>query len=262
MTYVVWCAAAAVSAVLALPLSADAIAAQSQDHQYSTLDIETGSRVYASQCALCHGPNGDEVDDVDLRSGRFRRQLSDDDIRQLIATGIPGTGMPGVDLQAGEVDGLVAFIRAGFDPSGVAVRIGDVARGRELFEGRGDCERCHRVHGRGPRVAPDLSDIGAVRTPVALQRSLLQPTSGMRPINRPVRAVTRDGQTIRGRRLNEDTYTVQMIDEDERLVSLDKAELVEFELGTTSPMPSIEATFTAAEVSDLVAYLLSLRGLP
>ena len=52
----------------------------------------------------------------------------------------------------------------------------------------------------------------------------------MLPINRPVRIVTRDGKTIRGRRLNEDTYTVQMIDDQERLVSLVKADLREFEV--------------------------------
>ena len=42
----------------------------------------------------------------------------------------------------------------------------------------------------------------------------------MLPINRPVRIVTRDGKTIRGRRLNEDTFTVQIIDEQERLLSI------------------------------------------
>jgi hypothetical protein len=83
----------------------------------------------------------------------------------------------------------------------------------------------------------------------------------MLPINRPVRAVTRDGKTIRGRRLNEDTFTVQLIDEQERLVSLVKAELREYELATASPMPSVAKTLTADEQADLVAYLLSLKGL-
>jgi hypothetical protein len=110
-------------------------------------------------------------------------------------------------------------------------------------------------------VAPDLSDIGAIRTPSALQRSLLDPTSAMLPINRPVRAVTRDGRTIRGRRLNEDTYSVQLIDEQERLVSLVKAELREYELAKTSPMRSMAGILTADEQADLVAYLLSLKGL-
>ena len=62
-------------------------------------------------------------------------------------------------------------------------------------------------------MAPDLSDIGAIRTLAALQRTLLDPTESLLPINRPVRIVTKDGRTIRGRRLNEDTYTVQLIDD-------------------------------------------------
>jgi hypothetical protein len=110
-------------------------------------------------------------------------------------------------------------------------------------------------------VAPDLSDIGAIRTAAALQRSLLDPTRAMLPINRPMRAVTNDGRTIRGRRLNEDTYTVQLIDDQERLVSLVKADLREYELAAASPMPSVAHTFTADEQADLLAYLLSLKGL-
>jgi len=72
--------------------------------------------------------------------------------------------------------------------------------------------------------------------------------------------VTRDGRTIRGRRLNEDTYTVQLIDDQERLVSLVKADLREYELAKSSPMPSVAGKMTADEQADLVAYLLSLKG--
>jgi putative heme-binding domain-containing protein len=236
----------------------------SQDHQYSTTDIQTGSRLYSGQCQLCHGPNGDNVAGINLRLGQFRRPMSDDDIRQAITTGNPGAGMPPFKFQPAELDGLVAFIRAGFEVGGTAVRValGDARRGQALFEGKGACATCHRVNGKGPRVAPDLSDIGAQRSPSALQRSLLEPTKAMLPINRPVRIVTRDGRTIRGRRLNEDTFTVQMIDEQERLLSLSKADLREFELGTTSPMPSATTTLTSAEVADVVAYLLTLTGQP
>jgi putative heme-binding domain-containing protein len=115
------------------------------------------------------------------------------------------------------------------------------------------------VNGQGPRAAPELSDIGALRTPAALQRKLLDPTSAMMPINRPVTALTRDGRTIRGRRLNEDTYTVQMIDSQERLISLVKQELIRFEIGRTSMMP--EPPLTQDELADVVAYLLTLKGL-
>ena len=243
-------------AVLAL-----AVQVSSQDHrgQYSAIDIEAGSRLYAGQCALCHGPNGDLVAAVDLRRGRFRRAASDEDLGRIIRTGIPDAGMPGFALQPSEVDGLIAFIRAGFDVS-ATVKLGHPQRGQALFDGRGGCATCHRVNGKGPRAAPDLSDIGAIRSPAALQRSLLDPTSAMLPINRPVRAVTRDGRTFRGRRLNEDTYSVQLIDEQERLVSLVKADLREYEVGTSSPMPSFATTFNGDELADLVAYLLSLKG--
>jgi len=254
-----------VFALVLLASDGERLAAQAtaQDHpgQYSAMDIETGSRLYAGQCVLCHGPNGDVVAGVDLRRGQFRRAVSDEDLARVIATGLPEAGMPGFKLQPSELDGLVAFIRAGFDVSGTAVKVGHVGRGQEIFEGKGGCAACHRVNGKGPRVAPDLSDIGAIRTPSALQRSLLDPTSAMLPINRPVRAVTRDGRTIRGRRLNEDTYSVQLIDEQERLVSLVKAELREYELAKTSPMRSMAGILTADEQADLVAYLLSLKGL-
>jgi putative heme-binding domain-containing protein len=169
--------------------------------------------------------------------------------------------MPGFTLQPAEVSGLIAFIRAGFDITGAAVKVGHVGRGQALFEGKGACGTCHRVNGKGPRVAPELTDIGAIRTPAALQRSLLDPTSAMLPINRPVRAVTRDGRTVRGRRLNEDTYTIQLIDEQERLVSLVKADLREYEVATKSPMPSYAKTFSGDEIADLIAYCCRSRGL-
>jgi cytochrome c oxidase cbb3-type subunit 3 len=231
------------------------------DHTYAAEAIEAGSRIYVTDCALCHGPNGDGVDGVDLRLGHFRGARSDDDLRRIIAEGVGGSRMPAFDLRAAELDGVVAFIRAGFDPEGVAVRVGDATRGRAIFEGEGDCTRCHRVNGRGGRrVAPDLSDIGLVRTPAQLQRTIVDPTSGLLPMNRPVRVVTRDGETIRGRRLNEDTYTIQMVDGQERLRSFVKAEVAEVEVGETASMPTPE--LTPEEVADLIGYLLTLTGLP
>jgi putative heme-binding domain-containing protein len=240
-------------------LSAQATA---QDHpgQYSSVDIENGARLYANQCSLCHGPNGEQVQGVDLRRGQFRRPMSDDDLARTIVTGVPNTGMPPFALQRTEIDGLVAFIRAGFDVSGTAVKVGDVARGRTLFEGKAACITCHRVGNAGSRTAPDLSDIGAIRPAAVLQRKLADPTATMLPINRPVRIVTRDGRTIHGRRLNEDTFTVQVLDAEGGLVSLVKADLREYELAKTSPMPSVSGKLSADEVADLIAYLLSLKG--
>jgi len=236
------------------------LSAQLADHQYTSESIETGSRLYVSECALCHGPHGDRVDGVDLRRGRFRGARSDDDLKRIITEGVDNSRMPAFEFSAAELDGLVAYIRAGFDPSGVAVRIGDADRGESVFRGPGDCASCHRVNGVGPRAAPDLTDIGAIRTPTALQRSLLDPYTALIPINRPVRIVTDRGEIVSGRRLNEDTYSVQIIDSDGQLRSFVKDELADYEvLRTPTHQPT---NLSGDQVADLIGYLLSLRGLP
>jgi len=256
-TLALWGLTTALLAAGPAAASAQAIA----DHTYTAEAIQEGSRVYVTECALCHGPNGDGVDGVDLRLGRFRSARSDEDLRSIITSGVGGSRMPAFDLQAAELDGVVAYIRAGFDPDGVAVRVGDAARGQTIFQGAGRCTNCHRVNGQGGRrFAPDLSDVGLVRTPAALQRTILDPTSALLPINRPVRIVTQNGDTIRGRRLNEDTHTVQIVDSQERLRSFVKADLAGYEVRTTASMPT--ATLSPEQVADLIGYLLTLRGLP
>jgi len=234
-----------------------------QDHpgQYDRSDIEAGSRLYATQCVACHGPNGDMITGIDLRRGLFKTAVSDEDLARVLKTGRPDSGMPAFALlQPQETTGIIAFIRAGFDAS-ASVKLGDASRGQALFSGKGACASCHRVNGRGPRLASDLSEIGAIRTPASLQRTLLDPGRYLIPANRSVVAVTRDGKTIRGRRLNEDTYTIQLIDDQERLVSLAKSDLRSLQLIPTSAMPSYDKTLSADEISDLIAYLLTLKGL-
>jgi putative heme-binding domain-containing protein len=228
--------------------------------EYASADIQYGSTIYVSQCNNCHGPNGDQVSGVDLRSGKFRNASSDFDLQRIVANGIPGTSMPGRQLDTAQMTGLIAFIRNMRDFNTAAVKLGDPARGRVLFEGKGGCATCHRVNGKGSHVAPDLTDIGSSRAASALQQALLDPVSMMMPINRPIHIVTKDGKEINGRRLNEDTYTVQLIDDRERLLSLSKSDFREYTIMTTSPMPSYKSKFDDQELSDLVAYLVSLKG--
>ena len=229
------------------------------DHQYTTEAIEAGYRVYTQQCALCHGPQGALIDGVDLRRGQFPTVRSDADLRNLISSGAGEGRMPAFELRDDEMNGVIAYIRAGFDADGIAVKIGDPGRGQILFQGKGECASCHRVNGVGPRTAPDLSFIGAIRTPASLQRNLLDPATALLPINKSVRLVTRNEETIVGRRLNEDTYTVQVIDSQERLRSLKKSDLVSYEI---SDAPSKQpTTLSSDEVADVIGYLLTLRGL-
>ena len=236
-------------------------AAQDHSGQYPPADIAAGSRVYQASCAACHGATGTGVGGIDLRRGRLPRASTDEALAALVATGIPGTGMPPFRFTADEMRGLIAFVRAGLgaDANAPPVRLGNPARGSTIFEGQGRCLSCHRVGTAGSWSGPDLTDIGASRTPAAIMRSLVDPTGGMRPINRPVRAVTRDGAIITGRRLNEDTYTVQLVTNEGKLVSLVKGELKDWSIGLTSPMPSYKDSLNADDLADLVAYLVSLK---
>jgi putative heme-binding domain-containing protein len=240
----------------ATPASAQLLTA---DHpgQYTQEDIARGGLLYTAQCVHCHGRDGDQISGVDLRRGVYRRSQSDEDLAQIITRGAPG-GMPAFKLDPAELTGIIAYIRAGFDTS-ASIRVGDATRGRAVFQGKGECSTCHRVAGQGPRSAPDLSDIGIIRAPAVLERSVRDPSSALLPINRPVRIVMRDGRTILGRRLNEDTHTVQLIDEHERLVSIVKKDVRSLDVARESAMPAYAGTLTDNEIADVVAYLLTLR---
>jgi len=228
--------------------------------EYSASLVESGARLYTAQCVTCHATTGDGVGGIDLRRGTFRRVSSDVDLRRVIVEGVPGTAMRRFNFTPAEQQALVAYIRAGLDVNARSVKVGDATRGRLVFETKGGCARCHRTSGTGPKQAPDLTDIGSLRSPAMLQSAILDPTPVMLPINRPIRAVTKDGNVITGRRLNEDTFTVQIIDERERLLSLVKSDLKEFQVLKTSSMPAYRETLTADEIADLVAYLLTLKG--
>jgi len=244
----------------ALALHAPAARAQGQDRapEYFRADIAYGAQIFATQCSSCHGENGDLIPGVNFRAGQFKRVVTDNDLRATITNGVPGTAMQPFPFGPGEMTAIVSYLR---NFSARTTALGNASRGKALFEGAGNCAMCHAVNGRGPRVAPDLGEIGSLRTPDFIHRTLLDPAGTMLPANRPVRAVTKDGKVISGRRLNEDTYTVQLIDDQERLVSLSKSDLREFSVLKTTSMPSYKDKLNPQELADLEAYLLSLKGL-
>jgi putative heme-binding domain-containing protein len=229
--------------------------------EYSQSDILKGSHIYTTQCAVCHGLAGHAIATVDLRQGRFRTAVSDDDLKRVIRTGVPASGMPPMQMEEGALTAVVAFIRAGLDTTGSAltVKVGDAARGRAIAHGKAQCLKCHRINDAGGRSGPDLSEVASARSPASLHLSLIEPSKAMLPMNRPIRVVMRDGKVITGRRLNEDTYSVQMADEEGRLLSVLKSDLREFRVFTTSPMPSYKGLLTEEEIADVFAYLLSLK---
>lgn len=138
---------------------------------------------------------------------------------------------------------------------------GDPANGKLIFEGKGTCTGCHRIKGNGSHFGPDLSEAGA-RSPEQLQTSILDPDAEIAPANRICRVVSKNGAATIGRLLNEDTFSLQLIDKTERLLSFQKADLREFTFETRSPMPSFKDKLSAQELADVVAYLGTFKPPP
>ena len=69
-----------------------------------------------------------------------------------------------------------------------------------------------------------------------------------------VRLVTKEGTRITGVRLNEDTFTIQVLDLSGRIHSFFKEDLKELQRDAgKSPMPGFRSMLTTSEVDDLVA---------
>jgi cytochrome c oxidase cbb3-type subunit 3 len=230
-------------------------------HTFSQGDIEEGGKLFRANCVLCHGPEGDLVPGVDLAHGRFRRASTDEGLIRIIQNGVPGTAMPPNNIQDYQAQIIVAYLRSLATAGHAVSGNGDPARGKALFEGKGDCTRCHRVGPNGSRVGPDLSEIGALRRAAELEQSLKDPNAEVLPQNRYYRVVTQSGETISGRLLNADTFTLQILDSNEHLRSLARSSLRESGFVESSPMPSYQDKLSSQELADLVAYLSSLKGL-
>jgi putative heme-binding domain-containing protein len=229
-------------------------------HSYTAEDVEDGARVYQANCFICHGPEGDQVPGVNFSRGQFLSVKSDEDLQRVILNGIPGTPMPAATFPQFMGFPVMAYVRSMSAPGQSTLPPGDAARGKLVFEGKGDCLSCHRVGVRGSRLGPDLTDIGGLRRGVQLEKALLDAAKAPSPEYRSVRVVTKDGKEYKGRLLNLDTFTVQMLDSGERLRSFSKMELREVSVITNSGMPSYKDKLNTQELADVVSYMASLKG--
>jgi putative heme-binding domain-containing protein len=227
---------------------------------YSPADIQSGKQLYRVNCTNCHGPNGDFVAGVDLGHGSFHRASTDNELVAIMVQGIQGTPMPPANLSDQQAHQIVAYLRSLAVSETPGANKANLARGKALFESKG-CLNCHRVKEHGSRVGPDLTNVGARRKPADIERSIIDPNAEILPENRYVQVETRDGAKITGRILNEDTFSLQLIDSNEKLVSLQKADLRQFEFLKDSAMPSYRDKLSGDELADLVGYLVSLKGL-
>lgn len=194
-------------------------------------------------------------------------------LQQIIQRGIPATEMQPPRLQPGELPLVAAFVKSlgQLPPEPVP---GNASHGAELFKTKGACMTCHMIRGEGAVIGPDLSDVGRARGVAYMRRALTDPNADVpkafqayrNDISLPqnflfVRAVTKNGETIGGVRVNEDTFSIQLRDLTGKVRSFFKSELSELhkEWGQ-SPMPNYSAVFAPGELDDVVAFLVSQRG--
>jgi putative heme-binding domain-containing protein len=224
-------------------------------------DLKNGQQLFMGQCARCHGPKGQGGRGAVLARPKLPHAPDDEALFIVIRDGIKGTEMPaGYAVDTRETWQLAAYVRSlgHMDQETVP---GDPKRGQELYGSKGHCSQCHITGGQGGSLGPELTDIGSRRSVAHLRAALLDPESTLPDGFLQVRLVPKDGRRITGVRLNEDTFTIQIIDLNGGLHSFFKADLKEFQRDTgKSPMPSFGKTLSAPEVDDLVAYLYSLRG--
>ena len=137
---------------------------------------------------------------------------------------------------------------------------GDAVSGKTIFEGKGACQSCHAIAGRGGSLGPDLGRIGVTRSPDSLRLALLNPDAEIESAYLTVVVITKSGQTVRGIALNEDDLSIQVRDSDRNPRSFLKDELTSVRREQRSLMPSYAARLTVTEIGDLVRYLRTLRG--
>ena len=226
--------------------------------------IAAGRGIYNQSCTVCHGVDGGVGDRGPALAGGFRPQRrTDAEIHDAIVKGIPGTQMPAMGLSSDDAWRITAFIRslraraADFPPEG------DVAHGEQIFWGKGDCGRCHRIGNRGGLLGPSLSNLGAQMRLSEIRNALTvakpHPPRGFQPVT--VR--TKDGRTIRGVLKNQHNFSLQILGEDDKLYQLIPEEIAAIERPDVSIMPTdADKHLTPDELQNLLAFLSRLRSEP
>jgi putative heme-binding domain-containing protein len=182
-----------------------------------------------------------------------------------------GTSGQGVGMTDEEIWQVITYIRSVQVKTAAAVE-GDAARGKELFFGNAACGTCHMVEGKGGRLGPDLTATGSARSidylvdsmrkpSKRLAQGLLESAKEFPQEYESVTVVTADGKKFMGVTLNEDDFTLQMMDTREQIHFFEKDQLKSFEKTRESLMPPYDAkTLTDKDLQDIIAFMLSAGG--
>jgi cytochrome c oxidase cbb3-type subunit 3 len=237
---------------------------------------KAGEYEFRINCALCHGLGAHGGGrGPDLTRPVKKHAHNDAEMFQIVSSGIPGTAMPangtngqGVGMTDEEIWEIITYIRS-LEAKATSKPQGNAAHGKELFYGDANCSLCHIVDGKGGRLGPDLSGVGASRTREALIDSVRNPSRrlawGLTEATKEfpqeyetVTVVTADGKQIKGVTLNEDSFSVQIMDTSEQIHLLEKDRLKSFQKTRESSMPKYNPdTLSDKDLEDIVAFLIS-----
>ncbi len=126
--------------------------------------VTRGQKLFADNCATCHGKNGEGDIGPALNSRKFLQTADDSVIFGLIGSGVPGTGMPswaqanGGPFTDEQINDLVGFIRhwqATATDVAKPTPTPNPALGATIFNSV--CYVCHGVNGVGTDRAPALN---------------------------------------------------------------------------------------------------------
>jgi cytochrome c oxidase cbb3-type subunit III len=236
--------------------------------------VREGASLFRANCSPCHGLGAHGGGrGPDLTSGRWTHGSTDAAIFRTITQGVPGTEMPANSFDDSEINAIIAYLRS-LSPSSKSAIAGNRERGQRIFFGKGTCSECHMVNGKGGRLGPDLTRVGAARSTSYLIDSIREPSKDLSdgmvdPNNHYANAlvydtvaiVTKAGQQITGIARNEDTFSIQLLDTNQQLHLLLKKDLLSVRHERRSLMPAYTIDVLGdTELRDVVAYLESLRG--
>jgi cytochrome c oxidase cbb3-type subunit III len=235
-----------------------------------------GEFEFRANCAFCHGLGARGGGrGPDLTRTQKKHGNSDADLFRTINEGVPGTAMPpngatqqGVGMTEEEIWQVISYIRS-VQVKTSAQQAGNAARGKELFHGSAACATCHMFRGKGGRLGPDLTGTAGARSVEYIVDSVRNPSrrlaqgisESMKEFSQEyetVNVVDEHGQRFQGVVLNEDNFTLQMLDTREQLHLFEKDKLRSLNKTRESLMPKYdEKMLPEKDLQDIIAYLSS-----
>jgi putative heme-binding domain-containing protein len=232
--------------------------------------LAEGQALFRGLCSGCHGGAARGGKGPDLTDNRWIHGTgTDEDIARVIKNGVPNTTMKklGEALKEEQIQHVIAYIRSlARSPSESTWKpymTGDARVGRSLFfdtKGKLQCAKCHVVGREGGRIGPPLDRIASRRAPEYLMESVVLPSKDIAPEFEAVVVATKDGRVVKGLRINETNFNIQLREETGRFHSFLKRDLEEVKVLKTSLMPeNFPEVLTVKELHDVFAFIMSLE---